>query len=70
MFDPNKPVQTRDGRKARIICTDALMFHSPTIALVKGPDGWEKIYKYQEDGSLDFADDTGLDLINIEEGEG
>ena len=23
MFDPTKPVQCRNGRKARIICTDA-----------------------------------------------
>lgn len=32
-FDPTKPVQTRDGRKARIICTDAKGV-LPIIALV------------------------------------
>lgn len=32
-FDPTKPVQTRDGRKARIICTDAAS-PLPIVALV------------------------------------
>ena len=33
MFDPTKPVQTRDGRKARIICRDA-KGPWPIVALV------------------------------------
>lgn len=32
-FDPTKPVQTRDGRKARIVCTDAKSEY-PIVALV------------------------------------
>lgn len=37
-FDPTKPVQTRDGRKARIICMDAKHVDGEIIALVTYPE--------------------------------
>ena len=38
-FDPLKPVQTRDGRKARIICTDRKMDGFPILALIPSHSG-------------------------------
>lgn len=71
-FDPTKPVQTRDGRKARIICTDAPGLH-PLVALVSNcvaPEEGEPntVFRYKADGKgapLNCA--THLDLINIPE---
>ena len=67
-FDPNKPVQTREGKKARIICTDAKN-DFPIIALVE--DG---CYETQEGFTLDgyFHRDkcyqpSQRDLVNIPE---
>ena len=38
LANPSKKVVTRDGRKARIICTDAKTLY-PIIALVESTDG-------------------------------
>ena len=40
-FDPSRPVQTRDGRKARIVCVDMKRDHYPILALVENPNGLE-----------------------------
>lgn len=64
-FDPIKPVQTRDGRKARIICTDA-KGSFPIIALVTSlDDNLEEVITYSGKGKyyLD-GEDFPLDLIN------
>jgi len=39
-FDPTKPVQTRDGRKARILYTDIKSGY-PIVALTTEPGGVE-----------------------------
>lgn len=44
-----KPVCTRDGRKARIICFDAKCI-KPIIALIQGSDNSEQIEYYTENG--------------------
>lgn len=36
-FDPTLPVRTRDGRSARIVCTDANYLDSSIIALISLP---------------------------------
>lgn len=38
-----QPVCTRDGRKVRIICFDAIGYRQPIIALVTNFDGKEDI---------------------------
>lgn len=63
-LDLNKPVQTRDGRKARIICTDAKGAH-PIIALIEG-DPYEEVYHYLNNGTSS-NEATGYNLINIPE---
>lgn len=73
-FDPTKPVQTRDGRKARIICTDSnYTFESnkkwPTLALVTNKsNGNELVMYFEADGTCGGAQRGGVnDLVNIPE---
>lgn len=69
-FDPTKPVQTRDGRKARIICTDRKGTEYPIIALVEDEDGEEGDYAFSATGSYwDSGEEMVDDLINIPERE-
>jgi hypothetical protein len=49
-FDPKKPVQISDGRKARIICSD-LKGDRPIVALIETVPGEEMIYTFRADGS-------------------
>lgn len=63
-FDPTKPVQTRDGRKARIICTDAKIYASrPIIYLIENESGevWNTCDK---DGKAGYREN---DLVNVPE---
>lgn len=69
-FDPTKPFQTRDGRKARLLCTDAKgrigSEAQPIVALITRPDGTEFAGQYTIDGH--FYTDSQLsssDLVNI-----
>ena len=50
--NPSRKVITRDGRKARIICTDAKDDDHPIIALVEYPqdNDSEEILSYTKDG--------------------
>lgn len=69
MFDPTKPVQTRDGRKARIVATDVRRSNSVDqlmiLALITSPD---TVYEYEgyrhQDGTYPHVK-PHLDLVNI-----
>lgn len=63
-FDPTKPVQTRDGRKARIICTDAKLHKDrPIIYLIKG--GFGEIWNTcDKDGKAAYPENS---LVNVPE---
>jgi len=66
-IDWTKPVQTRDGRKARVLCTDIVGGFNPVVAAYI--DGCaELVALYSIDGKY-FAssDDNPRDLINIPE---
>lgn len=63
-FDPTKPVQTRDGRKARIVCTDRVG-HTNLVALVM-TDYFEAVYSYYSTGKHISGND-GADLVNVPE---
>ncbi len=63
-FDPTKPVQTRDGRKARIIFTD-LKASQPLVVLVSRENGIEDIETYTIKGKRFLIGDDPRDLINI-----
>lgn len=60
-FDSTKPVKTRDGHKARIICTDA-RGELPVIALIGAT---EEIYRYYAGGKYYPDDEHKLDLVNV-----
>ena len=50
LANPSRKVVTRDGRKARIICTDRKSSY-PIVALVENHDSDnESVYSYREDG--------------------
>lgn len=65
-IDFNKPVQTRDGRKVRILATDAVG-GQPVIALVMDNQSLEVVSRYSKDGSYLVSKPTGADLINVPE---
>jgi hypothetical protein len=64
-FDPTKPVETRDGRAARIICTDK-KGGCPILALVETnlKGGREYTQYYNNDGSS-AGGVTREDLVNV-----
>lgn len=67
VFNPNKPVQTRDGRKARIICTDRNNGLYPVVALLGSCGGKESMEAYTADGRWEAHSslEHPHDLINI-----
>lgn len=66
-IDLTKPVQTRDGRKARILCTDMVNPHYPVAAVVTFADGIEVARMYTRDGYFGrFVDSLSAnDLVNV-----
>ena len=60
--NPNRKVVTRDGRSARIICTNRLDENYPVIALVND-EYTEKCYSYSEFGKDVVNTDCELDLF-------
>lgn len=68
-FDPTKPVQTRDGRKARILATDLRSDTGETIVAVwMDSDGLEEVGSFHSDGAyLSDGRASGEDLLNITE---
>jgi hypothetical protein len=65
-LDLTKPVQTRDGRKVRILCTDtkgAGMF--PVYALITEENGKETSATYTLAGQYNLGDRCILDLVNV-----
>lgn len=64
-----KPVCTRDGRKARIICFDAKCGKSPIIALIENGKN-EELHKFHRDGKLfglDEDEESFVDLMMLPE---
>lgn len=66
MLDLNKPVQTRDGRPARILATDAKGRY-PIVALITMESGREEAVRLTEYGSVFYEEDHHLDLVNVSE---
>ena len=60
--NPNRKVVTRNGRSARIICTNRLDENYPVIALVND-EYTEKCYSYSEFGKDIVNSDCELDLF-------
>lgn len=69
MLDPTKPVRTRDGRKARIVCTDVPGLYS-IVAVIFGNVGNEThVYAYVYDRGgffLNASTPHEADLVNVD----
>ena len=66
-FDPKKPVQTRDGRDARILCTDMKSASGRSIlALVRGKEelGYTIRCYYSTGQTHGYVMEYGDDLVN------
>lgn len=61
-----KPICTRDGRKARIICFDQKDI-APIVGLVTGLDGKESIYAFYKDGRVSSQKERVDDLMMLPE---
>lgn len=65
--DLTKPVQTRDGRPVRILCTDKKGSDYPIIALVENSPGREVTASFTMGGKLNMNDlgPSHNDLVNV-----
>jgi hypothetical protein len=67
-LDLSKPVQTRDGRKVRILCTDAKTSFPIAGLVTCDDDGCEAFYAWRSSGRLlDLDTESDEDLINVPE---
>lgn len=70
-FDPSKPVQTRDGRAVRILCTDLKYPGFPIAAALHDrdeDDDVETVELFTADGCyLESGVKQRLDLVNVPE---
>lgn len=66
-IDWDKPVQTRDGRSVRILCTDMEGGSDTVAGIVKDTDsGFETAESWRPDGRY-FSDESPTDLVNVPE---
>lgn len=64
-LDLTKPMQTRDGRKARIVCTDRVADDYTLVALVVSKLGNEMPEVYLPSGTKWRGMDCPDDLVNV-----
>ena len=60
--NPNRKVVTRDGRKVRIICTDAVNSH-PIVGLIEQRNGLNSTCNFNADGTVNKNRKHGKDLL-------
>ena len=59
-IEVGKTYETRDGRLARVICTDRKFDDTPVVALVTNKGGQEWCYGYHSDGTSYCNSDCDL----------
>ena len=68
LANPSRRLVTRDGRNARIVCTDKRDLNFPIVALIETiPGGEEVTYSYIKDGKYYTACSDILDLFFVPE---
>jgi hypothetical protein len=63
-LDFSKPVQTRDGRAVRILCTNAKNRSNPVIGLIDAGDR-ESLVEWRSDGRYFGNTESECDLVNV-----
>lgn len=63
-IDWTKPIQTRDGRKARVLATDLRGRRNKPIAVVVTTDGEDQICQFFRNGRYSCGEMWDLDIIN------
>lgn len=65
LANPSRKVVTRDGRNARIICTDRRYENYPIVALVQICDNYlhEEVYTYTKNGEFEAEKSNKWDLF-------
>ena len=61
--NPSRKVVTRDGRKARIICTDMKSTTYPVVALIEDGSGYEQLYTFSKNGEYAVNESSRRDLF-------
>lgn len=55
--NPTRPIVTRDGRAARVLCTDRISDIYPVVALVRNEEG-EAVRTFHENGECFLMDES------------
>ena len=64
LANPSRRIVTRDGRNARIICTDKKGFDYPIVALIENKlEGFEGVLYYTKDGEYTTNRSSDKDLF-------
>lgn len=63
-LEVGKTYLTRNGRKARVICTDRLDPNYTVVALVRKDSFSEEACAYTSNGKFDLNDADGFDLVS------
>ena len=64
LANPSRKVVTRNGRNARIICTDKKGFEYPIVALIENKlEGFEGVLYYTKDGEYTANKSSDKDLF-------
>ena len=65
LVNPSRKLVTRDGRNARIVCTNRRYAGYPIVALVQICDNYlnEEVYTYTKNGEFEAEQSTKWDLF-------
>ena len=63
LANPSRKVVTRDGRNARIICTDMKSTTYPVVALIEDGSGYEHLFTFSKNGEYAVNESSRNDLF-------
>lgn len=63
LANPSRKLVTRDGRKARIICTDMKSTTYPVVALIEDGSGYEQLTTFSKNGEYAVSESSINDLF-------
>ena len=63
LANPSRKVVTRDGREARIICTDMKSTTYPVVALIENGSGYEQLITFSKNGEYAVNESSRSDLF-------